>query len=60
MLRISSSDPPAAWQIATSLFVNAIYVVILAKLAAKIFRIGVLMYGKPPNFATLLRWIKMA
>jgi ABC-type Na+ efflux pump permease subunit len=60
MLRISSSDPPAAWQIATSLFVNAIYVVILAKLAAKIFRIGVLMYGKPPNFATLLRWIRMA
>ena len=28
--------------------------------AAKIFRVGLLMYGKPPNFRTLLRWVRMA
>jgi hypothetical protein len=29
-------------------------------LCAKIFRVGVLMYGKAPNFATLLKWVRMA
>jgi ABC-2 type transport system permease protein len=28
--------------------------------AAKIFKIGLLMHGKPPNFATLIRWARMA
>ena len=28
--------------------------------AAKVFRIGLLMHGKPPNFATLIRWARAA
>ena len=28
--------------------------------AAKVFRIGLLMYGKPPNVATLIRWARQA
>ena len=28
--------------------------------AAKVFRIGLLMYGKPPDFATMIRWIRAA
>ena len=28
--------------------------------AAKIFRIGLLMFGKPPNLRTLIRWVRMA
>ena len=27
---------------------------------AKVFRIGLLMHGKPPNFATLIRWARAA
>ena len=27
-------------------------------LAARVFRIGLLMYGKPPNLATLARWAR--
>jgi len=60
VLRISSSDPPGLGQVALAIALNLVYVTLLAKLAAKIFRIGVLMYGKPPNFATLLRWIRLA
>ena len=28
--------------------------------AAKIFRIGLLMHGKPPDFATMIRWAREA
>jgi hypothetical protein len=28
--------------------------------AAKIFKIGLLMHGKPPDFATLVRWARAA
>ena len=28
--------------------------------ASKVFRIGLLMFGKPPNFATLVRWVRDA
>jgi ABC-2 type transport system permease protein len=26
--------------------------------ASKVFQIGLLMTGKPPNFATLIRWAR--
>ena len=28
--------------------------------AAKVFSVGLLMYGKPPNFATLIKWVRAA
>ena len=28
--------------------------------ASKVFRIGLLMFGKPPNFGTLMRWVRDA
>jgi len=60
VLRISSSDPPPLWQTLLAIAVGIATVIVFTRLAAKIFRIGVLMYGKPPNFATLVRWIRMA
>lgn len=60
VLRISGSEPIPTWQIPVSLLVAAGTVVVMALTSAKIFRIGVLMYGKPPNFATLIRWVRMA
>jgi len=60
IMRVASTDPPPAWQIALSIVVNAAAVVFFLWLAAKVFRVGLLMFGKPPNFRTLIRWIRMA
>lgn len=60
VLRICSSDPPPLWQILASAGVGIVGVFVLLKATSKIFRVGVLMYGKPPNLVTLLRWIRMA
>ncbi|MFN0133630.1 MAG: ABC transporter permease [Phycisphaerales bacterium] len=60
VLRLGGSEQVPFWQIPASIAVGILAVVVAAWATAKIFRIGVLMYGKPPNFTTLLRWIRMA
>jgi len=60
VLRLSSSDPPPLWQTLLSLAVGVVAAYLMVRAAAKIFRVGVLLYGKPPNFATLVRWVRMA
>ena len=60
MLRLTSSTPPPAWQVWLSILVGVVGVYVALQFAAKVFRIGVLMYGKPPNFKTLIKWIRMA
>jgi len=60
MIRLTGSEPTPTWQIPVSILVGLISVVICAWGASKIFRIGVLMYGKPPNVRTLIKWIRMA
>jgi ABC-2 type transport system permease protein len=60
VLRLSGSEKVPTWQIPATIIVGLIGVVVFAWAAAKIFRIGVLMYGKPPNFTTLIKWVRMA
>ena len=60
MMRVVSSDPPPTWEIVASLAVMGLGVYLCLKLAAKVFRVGLLMYGKPPNFRTLVKWVRMA
>jgi ABC-2 type transport system permease protein len=60
MLRLASATPPPLWQTLAALAVNATGAVASLWVAAKVFRIGLLMYGKPPNLATLVRWARMA
>lgn len=60
VLRIAGSEPVPFWQIPASIIAGIFYVIVSAWGAAKIFRIGVLMYGKPPNIGTLIKWIRMA
>jgi ABC-2 type transport system permease protein len=58
MLRLASSTPPPIWQTLLAIAAGAAGVAASLWFAARVFRIGLLMYGKPPNFATLLRWAR--
>ena len=60
VLRLASSAPPPEWQVALSLLVGLLGVAAAVWLAGKVFRIGLLMYGKPPDLRTLWRWVRMA
>ena len=60
LLRLTSATPPPAWQAWLSIAIGLASVYAALWAAAKVFRIGLLLYGKPPNLATLVRWIRMA
>jgi ABC-type Na+ efflux pump permease subunit len=60
MSRLASDAPPPAWQVWLTVAVGIAAALAAVWFAAKIFRIGLLMHGKPPNFATLIRWARAA
>jgi ABC-2 type transport system permease protein len=58
LLRIASTSPPPAWQIWLSVAAGCGGVVAAVWFSSKVFKIGLLMFGKPPNLATLIRWVR--
>ncbi len=56
-LRMSVLMPPV-WQIALSVVLTSLTIAVVIWIAARIYRVGILMYGKPPNFPEMLRWIR--
>jgi ABC-2 type transport system permease protein len=60
VMRISSNTPPPIWQIGLALLIGLLSAIAAMWIAGKVFRVGLLMHGKPPNFATLVRWVRMA
>jgi ABC-type Na+ efflux pump permease subunit len=58
LLRLASTSPPPAWQVWLSIAVGCVGVVGAVWFSSKVFKIGLLMFGKPPNFATLVRWVR--
>lgn len=60
ILRLSGSEKVPFWQVPVSIAVGIATVFVLCWAAAKIFRVGVLMYGKPPTLLGLLKWIRYA
>ena len=50
-------DPPV-WQIVTSLISLALSSWFFAWLSARIYRVGILMYGKKATFKDMVRWFK--
>jgi len=57
VVRIVSQTPPL-WQIALSLGIGVLTVVLLLWLASRIYRIGMLMYGKKATIPEVMRWVR--
>jgi ABC-2 type transport system permease protein len=57
LMRIGLQTPPV-WQIALSLAVLAATVVVTVYITARLYRVGVLMYGKRPSLLELVRWFR--
>jgi ABC-2 type transport system permease protein len=51
---------PPAWQIALSIVLLIATILAMIWLVGRIYRVGVLMYGKRPTLPELLKWIKYA
>jgi ABC-2 type transport system permease protein len=60
LLRMTSNTPPPFWQVWISIAIGIGSAYCAVWFAAKVFRVGLLMFGKPPNFATLIRWVRQA
>ncbi len=56
-VRILAETPPF-WQIALSIVVNAIAIACLVWLASRVYRIGMLMYGKRATIPEVWKWIR--
>ena len=56
-LRLSVGAAPL-WQVLLSVVLMIGSIIGLIWFTGKIFRVGVLMYGKKPNLPEVLKWIK--
>jgi len=56
-LRMASQFPPL-WQIALSILLMLVTIVLLLWVASRIYRVGILMYGKRATLPEMLRWMR--
>ncbi len=56
-LRVSLGHP-AVWEVALSILLTSASIYAIVWVTSRIYRIGVLMYGKRPNIPEILRWLK--
>lgn len=47
-----------AWQIALSLTINVVAAILLALLAGRVYRVGLLLYGRPPSLKQVLATLR--
>ena len=57
MLRMAMPPGPPLWQVLLSVVVLLVATGAVVWAAGRIFRVGLLMQGKPPNIPELLKWI---
>jgi ABC-2 type transport system permease protein len=55
--RVSIGNPQP-WEIALSFVLMAVTILAILWVASRIYRVGILMYGKKPNLPEILRWLK--
>jgi ABC-2 type transport system permease protein len=57
MMRILLSEVPVI-DIIVSIIILSVSLIFSARIASKVFKIGILMYGKKPSVNELIRWIR--
>ena len=60
LARLASGTPPPLWQVFGAMATGLAGAGLAVWFAAKVFKIGLLMQGKPPSFGTLVKWARMA
>ena len=55
--RISIGDPQP-WEIALSFVLMSLTIAAILWFSSRIYRVGILMYGKKPNLPEILRWLR--
>lgn len=60
LMRMTSTTPPPGWQVWLSILIGVASVYAALWIAAKVFRVGLLLHGKPPSFGTLIKWVRMS
>jgi ABC-2 type transport system permease protein len=58
MIRLTMPPGPPMWEVLLGLSILAASTVVVLWAAGRIFRVGLLMQGKPPNLPELLRWVR--
>lgn len=58
LLRLAMTPAPPMWQVLLSVALTLGTAAVCVWAAARVFRVGLLMQGKPPNLPELLRWIR--
>jgi ABC-2 type transport system permease protein len=56
-LRIALSSPPL-WQILLSMLLMMVSIGTVIWVAAKVYRVGILLYGKKPTLGEITRWLR--
>jgi ABC-2 type transport system permease protein len=52
------AEMPPLWQVLLSIFLTAFSALFVTWLSSRIYRIGVLMYGKRPTLPEILKWLR--
>ena len=56
-MRTAIAEPPG-WQIVLSIGILFATTVLIAWIAGRIYRVGILMYGKKPTIPEIVRWVR--
>ncbi|MFN7942446.1 MAG: ABC transporter permease [Thermoanaerobaculia bacterium] len=59
LLRIAVKTPPV-WQLALGYLMTGGFTLFMVWVCARIYRVGILMYGKRPTVPEMLRWVRHA